>query len=94
MGIPRKGGRKLVLSGGRKFIYMIREAQLEEEKVALITVQEDIDRPGRCMQFKYPLGNEMVPSIVALVVNEALENGWNPSERGSAFLHTFVGESD
>ncbi len=92
MGIPRKGSRKLELSGGRKFIYMVKEAQLEEEKVLSITVQEDIDRPGRCMQFKYPLGNKMVPSIVVLVVCEALDSGWDPSERGSVFLHTFVGE--
>ena len=96
MGIPRKRSRKLELTGGRKFIFLVKETTMGEDldqKELSITVQEDAKKPGRCLQFKYPYGVEVTPSCVALIVNEALSNGWDPTERGGVFSYDIAGRA-
>ena len=94
MGIPRKRSRRLELPGGRKFIYLVKETTIEDnldQKELTVTVQADTEKPGRCLQFKYSFGAEVTPSMMALIVNEALSNGWDPTERGGAFAYDITG---
>jgi hypothetical protein len=81
MTIPRKGSRTLDIDG-RKFRFMVKPVRDEDLSV---TVQEDVEQPGRVMQFHWPEGHSVYPSDVAETVRDALKNGWDPSAKGSAF---------
>lgn len=89
MGIPKKKSRRIVVDG-RKFLYLVKETRgLEDHdhKLLCVTVQEDADRPGRVMQFWYPHGVAVEPSVVHEGIVTALSAGWDPEERGGAFVH-------
>lgn len=88
MSIPRKGSRKINVSG-RNFIYLVKESKGYDDvlnmKMVTITVQEDNDRPGRVMQFSVVKGVEVTPSFLSEKIAAALSKGWDPNARGSVF---------
>lgn len=92
MGIPRKGSRRVDVDG-KEFRYLVREdgSAYDEEnnphpESVLVTVQEDDDRPGRVLQWKWPYGASVMPEDIRGAVRLAMERGWVPSERGGPFL--------
>ena len=96
MGIPRKGSRRLVVDG-KEYRYLIRpDGQFvenddpsigdREKEFLLVTVQEDSDRPGRILQWRWPNGAAVMPDDIKSAVMLALERGWVPSERGGTFV--------
>lgn len=87
MGMPRKRSRKLSVDG-KNYIYMVKETHIPEhhdQKELSITVQADVDRPGRVMQFRAGYGTEIGPTVVMQQIERALQSGWDPTERGAAF---------
>ena len=84
MGIPRKNSRQIAVYG-REYRYVLRETSGGDPKELQVTVQEDVERPGRVLQWKWPHGHGYGPDDVRQSVELALGSGWNPSERGPAF---------
>lgn len=89
MGIPKKKSRLTEVSG-KKFRYVIRDVRAQEvnpteDREVVLTVQEDIDRPGRVLQVLLPHGISIVPEMVKKLIEQGLHDGWHPSDRGSAF---------
>jgi hypothetical protein len=88
MSIPRKGSRKISVDG-RDFIYIIKESKGYDDtlnmKMVVVTVQEDIERPGRVFQFSEVKGVEITPSLMETKISLALRKGWKPNDRGAAY---------
>ena len=95
MGIPRKGSRRVTV-GLREFLYMIKEKSISNDideensrngntKELLVTVQEDVNRPGGVLQFLWLHGHQYGPDDVRRVISAAMDQGWNPSTRGAVY---------
>lgn len=98
MGIPVKKSRR-VEHDGKNYRYLVREtgpsAPAEDDPCKgyvprhrthiLVTVQEDVDQPGRVLQAKFPYRTEVGPFFVESVIKDGIQLGWNPSEKGGAF---------
>lgn len=87
MGIPKKGSRTTEVDG-KPFRYLVREDHIDDhpdQKELNVTVQEDVDRPGNVLQFRWGYGCEISPALIRDAVRVAQKNGWSPSKRGSAF---------
>lgn len=54
---------------------------------AVLTVQEDVPRPGRVAQsmLRWTNGKPVTPEAVAQVIRRMLAAGWDPASRGAAF---------
>lgn len=90
MGIPRKGSRKVTIEG-KPFLYLVKETHIPEEpdqKEISVTVQEDVAKPGRILQFRVGYGSSVTGFMVQHVVKQAFAQGWDPSERGRGFQLT------
>lgn len=88
MGIPRKGSRSITVDG-RQYRYLIKQTHIAEhkdQKELSVTVQEDVERPGRVLQWRWPYGCSVLPDDIKANIRFALERGWEPSERGMAFV--------
>ena len=98
MGIPKKGSRTADVDG-RSYRYLVKEvfrmatrAEIDRhpdepnEKELAVTVQEDIAKPGNVLQFRAPYGHPVTREVIADYVRRALSRGWNPKNRGSAFV--------
>lgn len=101
MGIPRKGSRSITVDGqafrymvkenGVQHPSLVTRRggfdpkEKEVEKVVVLTVQEDADRPGRVLQASTPWGEPILPPFVEQVIKDGLKKGWEPSARGPAF---------
>ncbi len=102
--IPRKHRRRIVLDG-RPFVWSLPahspryhwEEPVPPRNGATLTVQADVARPGRVAQvsLSWREGEASVtPEVVAAVVRRLLAAGWNPSDRGPAFVMDAVDLAD
>jgi len=95
MTIPRKHSRPIEVDG-RKFRYMIGDVtpapnQDPNERDIRVTAQEDIESPGRVLQALLPYGFSVTPEHVRKIIQQGLNSGWKPEERGPAYkLEDFV----
>lgn len=80
MTIPKKGSR-VIRFDDKDYRYVVKR-YLEGLRV---TVQEAIAQPGRVLQFSWPEGHELRPSDVLRGIEDALKQGWNPSQKGPVF---------
>jgi hypothetical protein len=90
LGIPRKGSRKVTVFT-REYLYVIKETHVPEhldQKELSVTVQEDVEKPGRVCQWRWAYGFNYSPEDVRQTIVKAIEAGWNPSARGAAFFLT------
>jgi hypothetical protein len=98
MGIPRKGSRKVNVDG-KEFRYLIRQDGPVVENAdpsydykprhrtyILVTVQEDVEKPGNILQWRWPYGASVYPEDIRSAVRLAMERGWKPSDRGPTFV--------
>lgn len=88
MSIPHKGSR-LVDVDGRPFRFLVKETHVPEhrdQKELSVTIQEESDRPGRPLQFRWPYGHAVTPEDVRNAVRDAMKAGWDPGSRGGVFL--------
>lgn len=88
MGIPKKGSRKVEVNG-RAYWFLVKETNVpdhRDQKELSVTVQEDAPRPGNVLQFRAAYGFPVTPELVAGTIRHAIEKGWQPSKRGSAFM--------
>lgn len=100
MGMPRKGSRKVEVDG-EQFLWRIGHNTRhygDAPMVVTLTIQRDEERPGRVCQVTlrskrikgdpryYGHKASLNPQDVRDVISRALKRGWNPSERGSAFI--------
>lgn len=91
MGIPIKGSRKLVYGPNQSFRFIVKETHIpdhKDQKELLVTVQEDVPKPGNVMQFRAAYGKEITPKTIAYMIGRAIKAGWDPSKRGGAFRLT------
>jgi hypothetical protein len=77
MGIPRKASRGIEING-RTYRWMARLDKLDPSK-SILTVQEDVDRPGKPKQFT--VYGTVTPSDVTRIVQGAIKSGWDPTSR-------------
>ena len=77
MAIARKGSRLITVGG-----FEYRWAVSPDDEPGLGLVVELADNPGQRMVAWIEHGNEITPRIVELAIIAALEQDWNPSERG------------
>lgn len=94
MSIPHKGSR-LVDVDGKPFRFMVKERVAipgsdsphgpADQKLIWVTVQEDVEEPGRPMQYTWPYGHAVTPEDVRTAVRDGMKAGWDPSSRGAAF---------
>ncbi len=96
MVIPKRHRRKLILDG-RPFVWSLPahrpsyhwENPAPQNNGTTLTVQADVARPGRVAQvsLSWKEGRSSVtPEVVAIVIRRLLAAGWNPSDRGPAFV--------
>lgn len=50
-----------------------------------VTVQEDVERPGRVCQFRLDYGFNVTPAFVQSTIRAAILAGWDPTARGPAY---------
>ncbi len=83
MTMPRKGTRKITVSGDT-YRYAIRQ---EGSTHMMITAELDVPEPGQVMQTKIQvlLGTGVTPEWVAEAIVKAQEQGWKPKEKGAKF---------
>lgn len=77
---------------GRKFRYLVKEVCIREhndQKELSVTAQEDVDRPGRVLQFRLGYMFPVSPNWMRVVIQNALREGWDPRSRGAAFHPIF-----
>jgi len=99
MGMPRKGSRRVVVAG-RRFLWRVKSGSGYSNcgnRYIRLTVQEDVDRPGRVMQAEITALKEqpdvdwiddfssLRPADVEALVRAALGAGWNPERRGPSW---------
>lgn len=98
MGIPRKGSRHIDVDG-KPFRYIVREDgpvvkddddpsmdyKKPQREFLLVTLQEDVERPGRVCQVRLAGGTEVSPELIRQTIREATRGGWDPSSRGGPF---------
>lgn len=92
MGIPKKGSKSVDVDG-RKFRYLVKEVHIQEHNDQLelsVTAQEDVERPGRVLQFRLGYMFPVSPNWVGLVIRRALKDGWDPASRGIPFYPAFL----
>lgn len=86
MTIPKKGSRVLDVDG-RSFRYLVKSSHVadhRDQRELTVTVQENTEAPGRCLQFRWPSGHELFPNDVRETVRDALRTrAWDPSSRGA-----------
>lgn len=88
MGIPRKGSRKVTFQG-KAYRYMVKETHIEDhkdQKELSVTIQEDVERPGRVLQARLGYGESVTTPVVEQLISAGLQRGWEPTARGTAFL--------
>lgn len=96
MGIPKKGSRTVEVEG-RNYRYILKETHVlnkPKELTVTLTVQEDVERPGRVFQAVFAYGEEVSPKMVREVVQSARQAGWDPAAKGAAFMHPLLGPCD
>lgn len=98
MGIPKKKSRKVTFDG-KDFRFLVREnnppwAIRVVDKRIQVTVQEDVDQPGRVLQVNFPHGTEVSSRVVQKVLRKAFDAGWKPSERGAVFQLGFIDDPE
>lgn len=88
MTMPKKGSRTVDVDG-KPFRFMSREKTVyapgEDQKELTVTVQEDVEKPGRLLQFKWPGGHAMTPDDVRNAVRDGVKAGWDPASKGGVF---------
>jgi hypothetical protein len=93
MVMPKKGTRKIEVDG-RSFRWRLPPPRWGEDlgldpklRTATLTIQEDVDRPGRVAQveLEWDNGQSVVPEDVQSLIRRALKSGWDPTERGGPF---------
>jgi hypothetical protein len=87
MGIPRKGSRRTEVDG-KPYRFLVKETHIpdhHDQKELVVVVQEEAEKPGNVLRFRYPYGAPVTPETIAVAVRQGLGLGWNPSARGSAF---------
>lgn len=96
MSIPRKGSRKVEVEGS-PYLFIVKQAKggnlvdlpdgtQRYEPDSVVTVQEDVERPGNVLQARFPYGFTVDLPVVFGCIQEAKKKGWNPSARGPAFV--------
>lgn len=104
MGMPRRGSRKVELDGETYLWRVSGKTRYRGDAPAAmtLTMQRDEERPGRVCQVMLRSRNiredmeegdyqhraTLHPSEVRQIIAHALSKGWDPSERGSAFVLT------
>ena len=87
MSIPKKGSRVLDVDG-RSFRYLVKSARGTDHRDLTVTVQEDVEAPGRCLQFRWPEGHSIFPNDVRETVRDALRTrAWDPSSKGAMVFY-------
>lgn len=90
MAIPRKGSRALDVDGNQ-FRFLVKDVrgptvtENGDPTQVRVTVQEDADHPGRCLQFTWPYKQALTPEDVRNAVRDGMKAGWVPAERGGVF---------
>lgn len=87
MGIPRKGSKRVEVDG-KPYRYLVKETHVpghKDQKELSITVQEDVAKPGRVLQWRFSFGCAVTSEDIRSAVRIALKAGWKPSERGGPF---------
>lgn len=108
MTLPKKKSRRIQV-GDRFFRWVLKGVRAPDEgaedfgnggsafSITTLTVQEDIENPGRVMQAKLQshdrgpvyygeaLKAAITPKDVIRLISAALVRGWDPHERGGAF---------
>jgi hypothetical protein len=88
MSIPHKGSR-LVDVDGKPYRFLVKETHVpdhHDQKELSVTIQEEADKPGRPLQFRWPYGHAVTPEDVRTAVRDAVKKGWDPASRGGVFL--------
>lgn len=93
--MPKKGSRKIIIDG--KLYYWRLPAKKQYHRwdetrpyrnSATLTIQSGSDNPGRVAQtiVVWIEGDSFTPEAAEILIRKALATGWNPDERGSAFM--------
>lgn len=85
MAIPRKGARKIVVSG-----LILRWTVASSDPPDLTLVAEDQENPASRALLHVPYGIRITPRVAASVIQVALDSGWNPKMRGSDTVIRFT----
>lgn len=78
MAIPRKGARKIVVSG-----VCLRWLIASSSPPDLTVVAEHFESPASRAMLHVPYGIRVTPGLVASILQTALDKGWDPAQRGS-----------
>jgi hypothetical protein len=87
MTIPHKGSRTVDVDG-RVFRFLVKEKNIADHRdqwELSVTIQEDVERPGRPLQFTWPYGHAVTPEDVRAAVRDGMKAGWAPGSRGGVF---------
>jgi hypothetical protein len=76
--MPRKGARKIVVSGTA-----FRWAVVSSSPPDLALVAELHESPASRAMLHVPYGIRITPKVAASIIKFALDSGWNPQMRGS-----------
>jgi hypothetical protein len=94
MSLPKKNSRAIKI-GDKGYRYLIKSGRTSDgEPTANLFVQEDCDKPGNPLSVS--LFNIMIndmssnlgigPGDVVQIIQRSIDNGWNPSKKGPAFV--------
>lgn len=104
MGIPRRKSRRIHVDG-KPYLWRLSRPHFdrddddwmlkpgEQTRAGHLTIQEDVERPGRPVQFLLVWGDlfPVTPEAVNVLIRQALASGWDPSSRGALL---FLGDID